>query len=111
MMMPIKNLEQDSLTRLLKNSNKVRPSVILALPAWNAYDPQVILLLEKLDTYFKSKASFYTLTTKLEDEFSIKYGLRNVPTLFIFDSKNILVAQTFGNYDFNYLVEIIQPCV
>lgn len=109
--MTIKSLDKDSLSRLLKNTNKVRSSVIMVTPDWSENKVDTNTLLEKLDTYFKSKVSIYTLVTGLEDEFSIKYGLRNVPTLFVFDAKNNLVAQTFGQYDFNHYVELIEPKV
>lgn len=109
--MTIKNLDKESLARLLKNTNKVRCSAILAVPDWCVIEVDTYSLLEKLDTFFKNKISFYTMAVGLEDEFTIKYGLRNVPTLFVFDSKNTLVAQTFGNDDFNFLAKVIEPFV
>lgn len=107
----IRTLTEQSFGQLLSKKSKTKNFVVCFLPAWAKTNHKHIKTFEQLSDVLKAKANFYTFEIQVESPLISKYMIREVPTLYVFDHENNVVAYTLGNYGLEYLLNFVTPSV
>lgn len=111
MIVMIKTLTEQSFGQLLSKKSKIKNFVVLFVPQWSKTDYKHVKTFEQVSEVLKTKANFYTFDIQSESPLVSKYMIREVPTLYIFDNENTVVAYTLGNYGLEYLLNFVTPSV